>query len=136
MKSFRQRNTFLLQRRPILSSILGNSNKQRHPRVISRPSLGDVPCQPLSSSTTVSTATVNRFSPLATILPEYTELIEVDTVISLSDGKEVPASALLDTGSQGSLIDDTFVQKNAIPLKPKPEPMILKLADGEEALKK
>jgi len=103
--------------------------------VISGPSPGDVPCQPLSSST-VSTATVNRFSPLATILPEYTELIEVDTVISLSDGKEVPASALLDTGSQGSLIDDTFVQKNAIPLKPKPEPMILKLADGEEALKK
>jgi hypothetical protein len=106
--------------------------------VISGPSLNDILCQPLFSSTTVSSAfaSANQFSPLATILPEYSQLIELDVTVFFLDGRHATASALLDCEAQGSLINNDFVQRNAIPLKPKPEPMILRLADGETAHKK
>ena len=106
--------------------------------MISGPSLGGILCQPLISSTIVSSAfaTANRFSPLATILPEYSQLIELDITVSFLNDREVTAAALLDCGAQGGLINNNFVQLHTIPLKPKPEPMILRLADGNNAHKK
>ena len=101
--------------------------------MIAGPSLGGLLCQPLFSSTTVSSAfaSANRFSPLATILPEYSQLLELDVTVSFLDGRHATASALLDCRAQGSLINNKFVQLYTIPLKPKPKPMILRLADGQ-----
>jgi RNase H-like domain found in reverse transcriptase/Reverse transcriptase (RNA-dependent DNA polymerase)/Integrase zinc binding domain/Chromo (CHRromatin Organisation MOdifier) domain/Integrase core domain/Retroviral aspartyl protease len=85
---------------------------------------------------TVSTVSTNRFFPLTTILPEYAPLFEIELEISLPDGRQSIAAALIDCGSQDNLINESYVKDNAIPFKDKPQPMILRLADGREAHQK
>ncbi len=94
------------------------------------PSRG-APSLPPPSSIQLSSAfaTPNRFQPLSG--PEYRPLCYIDVEVKGDNTDWITTRALLDSGGQGSFINDKLFNRYALPCLPKPRPISLILADGQ-----
>ncbi len=94
------------------------------------PSRG-APSSPPPSSIQLSSAfaTPNRFQPL--LGPEYRPLCYIDVEVKGDNTDWITTRALLDSGGQGSFINDKLFNRYALLCLPKPRPISLILADGQ-----
>jgi hypothetical protein len=76
-------------------------------------------------------ASVNRFAPLDTVVPEYTPLAIITVYVRFPGyGDWIRLRALIDSGCQGNFINEKLVQKYLMPQVRKSCPLAITLADG------
>src|SRR5579859_1423568 len=117
----------LLYRQPRNSGF----GKLLRPRVTLGPSPGGIHSPPPPNVHLHSSfVSPNRFEPLANVIPEYRQLRYVDVDVKARESSEwMSTRALLDSGGQGSFINDQLFTRYQLPCLVKPTPISLILAD-------
>src|SRR5579859_7188506 len=106
--------------------------KLLRPRVTLGPSLGGIPSPPPPTVHLHSSfVSPNRFEPLVNITPKYGPLRYVEVDVKAGEwSKWMSTTALLDSGGQGSFINDKLSTRYLLPRLVKPTPISIILADG------